>query len=314
MESAAGQEQDVLRIVETGDDVILPRRQPEVNVMVFDANADDDDDDDERRRGGQIIEIVAPSSPSPTPRDDDIALTATEMPTTESAAAAAAAASLARGDVQPAAVGGASLTTTLTTGERRLPLEESLVTSPAMVNVTACTNDDDDVFSNFPSGSGSVSVKPPSSFAGLVSDVLPCPAGKQPPQSPDRSTNGHEPSETKDEPTAGVRIPSAGDNRWTVGQPVPAPPPAVARGHRPVIDLSWSSVSDWWCGWFDAAWLPYTLLAVLMTWVAAATAAEPALVILVVMFATLLFLCVCPPPPPPSSSSQALTPEQLSRI
>lgn len=227
-------------------------------------------DDAENSSEGQLIEIIDTS-----PRDDVVTATVATSAATS-----------------PEDVGPLDVDDTPSISSQRSTADVSSFASAQAY--------DDDVFSKFPPD-GVIKSKPPGSttnvpsFVGLVRDVLPSYTPKQPlPQELQK--------DEKDKQVI-VGTSAAGDWQWVgnrqavlAGRPEPL-------SQRQVVDLNWSTVSEWWCGWFDAAWLPYTVLAVLMTWVAAATEAEPALVVLLVMFATLLFLAICPPPQTPSSSS-----------
>ena len=99
-----------------------------------------------------------------------------------------------------------------------------------------------------------------------------------------------EPS-TKVEVAGGVRHPSGVE-----AQPLRVEKPAVVEGPRRVVELNYSNVMEFCCGWFDSPWIVYVLVVLGVTMMACVTDADPAAVIVTVLVATLLCLCLCPPP------------------
>ena len=95
----------------------------------------------------------------------------------------------------------------------------------------------------------------------------------------------------KVEIAGGLRRP-AGDE----GQSLPAEKASIAEGPRPVVELSYSVVMDFYASWFDSPWIAYLLVVVGATLLASATEADAATHIVTVIVASALCFCFFPPP------------------
>jgi len=71
---------------------------------------------------------------------------------------------------------------------------------------------------------------------------------------------------------------------------------AVSEGRRPVVELSFSAVMDFYVSWFEQPWIAYFLIVVASTLMASAADADPAALIIVVVISAAFCFLLFPPP------------------
>lgn len=76
---------------------------------------------------------------------------------------------------------------------------------------------------------------------------------------------------------------------------------------RPVVELSFSVVMDFYTSWFDSPWIVYLLVVLLSTLMASATEADPAILIVTVLFGSAFCFLFYPPPSNSVDGSPAVT-------